>query len=439
MALAQDLSVFDQVGEAEIGDPFLIERCLAGEVFVVRGFLQSIDAQNLVREIVMSALSSIRPDVAETISAESFDTLHELLSVEEFFELIRLTEQGLSNAERKLYGKVIKRGLVRQQSIWACRSPIFRVHVPFDFAAEEKQSIEAFRNKYGNGRITSLRPHRDSWFDEPLTCVTVWIALGTVMSGNGMSFFPGDYKNPMHYLKRQGVSRDQPVSRPVTVTMSEGDALFFHANHLHASEVNSTGFTRAAVTMRFAIDDPKLSMLKPWRYVLVNPDWPISLSWFLQSKRLLARILRRLLPGLLQADSPAGPYPRSNWSMGSEVDDPGDSSPSEAGQGGYVSTDNLVAGQPLAISERHLLIKIEGSGGQQVWRLDRRCPHEGADLALGHVEENCLRCPWHNLPIDIVTGASACQSMGIEAVRCEVRDGLIEIDGERVIRGDVDR
>jgi nitrite reductase/ring-hydroxylating ferredoxin subunit len=41
----------------------------------------------------------------------------------------------------------------------------------------------------------------------------------------------------------------------------------------------------------------------------------------------------------------------------------------------------------------------------------RLCPHQGGDLGSGYVEMSTLRCPWHNLPIDLETGRTPCRSL----------------------------
>lgn len=43
---------------------------------------------------------------------------------------------------------------------------------------------------------------------------------------------------------------------------------------------------------------------------------------------------------------------------------------------------------------------------------ERTCPHAGADLAAsGYVRDGKLRCSWHNLPYDLVSGRQPCASL----------------------------
>ena len=47
-------------------------------------------------------------------------------------------------------------------------------------------------------------------------------------------------------------------------------------------------------------------------------------------------------------------------------------------------------------------------GDGRILAFSRRCPHEGADLALGRLQGNRIVCPWHNLVLDLETGQSRC-------------------------------
>ena len=50
-------------------------------------------------------------------------------------------------------------------------------------------------------------------------------------------------------------------------------------------------------------------------------------------------------------------------------------------------------------------------GEDEFVTFDRRCPHQGADLAMGYLADGRIVCPWHNLHFDPATGQSPCQSL----------------------------
>jgi hypothetical protein len=61
-----------------------------------------------------------------------------------------------------------------------------------------------------------------------------------------------------------------------------------------------------------------------------------------------------------------------------------------------------------AISDDRCAVAL-ADGTRRVFQ--RRCPHQGADLALGHLRNGSIVCPWHNLPFDLATGRSPCESI----------------------------
>lgn len=40
----------------------------------------------------------------------------------------------------------------------------------------------------------------------------------------------------------------------------------------------------------------------------------------------------------------------------------------------------------------------------QVYVADNTCPHAGGNLSGGHVEDDCIVCPWHFWPFKLETG-----------------------------------
>jgi nitrite reductase/ring-hydroxylating ferredoxin subunit len=72
-----------------------------------------------------------------------------------------------------------------------------------------------------------------------------------------------------------------------------------------------------------------------------------------------------------------------------------------------VDLDNLACGEVRALSRDVIVVRTAAG----VRALPRACPHEGADLALGYLDGDSLHCAWHNLPIDVDTGAQPCRTL----------------------------
>jgi nitrite reductase (NADH) small subunit len=39
-----------------------------------------------------------------------------------------------------------------------------------------------------------------------------------------------------------------------------------------------------------------------------------------------------------------------------------------------------------------------------VFVTDNTCPHAGGNLSAGHIEDDCIICPWHAWPFNLQTG-----------------------------------
>jgi nitrite reductase/ring-hydroxylating ferredoxin subunit len=70
-------------------------------------------------------------------------------------------------------------------------------------------------------------------------------------------------------------------------------------------------------------------------------------------------------------------------------------------------------------------------GEDEVVAFGRRCPHEGADLALGYVSNGEVVCPWHDVRFDSTSGKTACQSLkGLRFFETRVADGKVTVNLE---------
>ena len=74
----------------------------------------------------------------------------------------------------------------------------------------------------------------------------------------------------------------------------------------------------------------------------------------------------------------------------------------------------------------YALFNVKG----RITAIDGLCPHQGGPLADGHLEGDCVSCPWHGWEFDVSTGKS---SMGpamkqpVFNVKVEGSEILVEI------------
>lgn len=82
------------------------------------------------------------------------------------------------------------------------------------------------------------------------------------------------------------------------------------------------------------------------------------------------------------------------------------------------------AGQPFEV-EGHRLAVVRHQG--KVYALEDYCPHAGATIAFGMVENDCIVCPWHFAEFNLHTGAvlSGPATKGIPVYPVREEDGMI--------------
>src|SRR5579859_7811339 len=71
--------------------------------------------------------------------------------------------------------------------------------------------------------------------------------------------------------------------------------------------------------------------------------------------------------------------------------------------------------------------------GDEVYALGNQCPHCGGQIGDGYVEDGKAICPLHAWDFDLQTGISPFNPVdSLPTYPARVRDGVIEIDAERV-------
>lgn len=78
----------------------------------------------------------------------------------------------------------------------------------------------------------------------------------------------------------------------------------------------------------------------------------------------------------------------------------------------------------VEVGGRHLVLVRQGSS---VWALDDACPHAGAPLSEGFVEQGILTCAWHGWSFDVRTGAS------VDGMGARVACHPVQVDGGHVL------
>lgn len=89
--------------------------------------------------------------------------------------------------------------------------------------------------------------------------------------------------------------------------------------------------------------------------------------------------------------------------------------------------EDLKEGESRTVSAGNKLIAVFHTEGQ-FYAIDDVCPHMGASLSGGYVEQNIVTCPWHAWRFRLTDGAWADNprlKIGCYAVRVE--EGMVQV------------
>lgn len=398
---------FTEMNELPEPGARLQDRALAGEYFHMRGALKKCGVLESMRQ---ASLRGIRREMGDTVARQveeaGFEHIHEVVSALDipriteaaYIEVVDLAPQWLRTVVPLVFGS--------DTPFYFERFPNVRFHIPYDLAAPHRHAYEEFTKKRGEGKITAHGPHRDSWLDCPTNAVNIWVAVGPVSEGNGMVVFPERYREAVGHAGCH-VRKDERTGPATRIDMAAGDALVFHGDQLHASVLNYTSLTRHAISFRLALDKPVFpeAHLHNYAYspLAVGPFEKGPLSWVAEIPAKLrpgyvttrVKILRNRLLEKLKIVPPGADDHRTEDAL-AEV-------PANA-----EALSDLAPGQIRAVDKTTCVARL--SDGSLV-AFGRRCTHEAADLALGTIENDQVRCPWHGVPFDPRTGESPCKAL----------------------------
>lgn len=404
----------------------MLSRLLDGQVVVVRGLLQQT---GLLGPMIAASLDGVRAVVgearAEAIGHAGFARIHERVDPDEITAITDAVYERLTPAAPAALRTALSFLFGRRSGYYFERSPNVRFHIPYDAAARHRRTLAAFARRRGDGKVTAHGPHRDAWVDCPQNAINLWVALGPVRQGNGLTIFHDEYRRQFRFRDgylEPGVS----LSRPLTFDLAPGDAVIFHSNHLHGSELNQTGDTRFVVSFRATFGRPHYPHGHYHHYLHAGlaggslgflAGVPQNLQW--SFVRYQFRRLQFLLLGRRRMTGDDGPAPvAARAGIGTNAaDSPGAVSIPVA----------AFADRPLQAPTADVVVAKLGQ--DRFVALERRCPHQGGDLAAGWVDGERVVCPLHSLGFDPDTGASPCKSLRtLRRYRCEVADGLVHVD-----------
>ncbi|HET7294874.1 MAG TPA: phytanoyl-CoA dioxygenase family protein [Vicinamibacteria bacterium] len=399
----------------ESGDPRLVDatelpparvgdRARGGELLVVRGCLQRLGLLDGLRGDAVAAIAEVAGEErAKRIAAAGLERLHRDLNGRETVAVAEALTARVRVRSAPFAARLLEGVLGRRVLLFFEEGPRGRIHVPFARRPRDADGVAALVERIGPGAVTPHGPHRDGWFGLPRNSIDVWIALGRVRPGNGLSLFPDALGRPIGRDAMGRIAPAQGFGRPANVALEPGDALVFRGDHVHASELNRTEEARVVVSYRATIGLPLYSEAPAFRFRYAGAaSGPLAAALSLGAD-LQWHGLRRLMPALRRI------LPRR----------------AAAGDSALRLPEPLAAGALAAagLPESGAIRPIDGSRcavrlpDGRTFAFERSCPHEGGDLAAATLRDGQIVCPGHGAPFDVLTGRSGCPGVGDIEVR----------------------
>jgi hypothetical protein len=348
-----------------------VERIESGDVVLLRRALQRVGLWEDIAGLLWAAVEeAVGADMAVRLRKAGLGSMHELLTGDQI-KWCNESVHAKFNSNAEHYVPILVREAVGYRGPgFYDRNCVNRFYVPNAFHKSNREVLDT-----RPGYTKPQGPHVDTWFGHATSGLNLWMAIEPVRRGNGLALFPAKWRSEVPHDGRYCPVREQHFGEPVTFEMDPGDLLFFHGEHLHSSELNSTSWTRVVLTDRFSLHSPT-----------ILSDTSIA-QW---------------------AELPASnPAPHT-----ARLEDTARSYSVEEFRRSYTSSTG--SGSIHALDDHWCEVTVNGMRRvvSRIW------PHEGGDLSMGYVENGRVRCPWHHMSFDPVTGQPACQ--GIPALR--VRD-----------------
>lgn len=357
----------------------LVPRVLAGEVFTVRDVLGSTGLLDQILGSILSEIETIAgSQSADRIRREGLEQLHEHVPVADLVPLLESTRTAFRSVQAGYVRSIVRAVLGWESRFYYGAEPILRMHPPYDVVAGNPALLAEFRTHGGGGKLGAHDPHRDSWVNCPFNSINLWIAVGRVSVGNGISIWPHHFEGGVGSPEGHRSSPVAHPGRPLNFSLEPGDAVVFHAQHLHGSELNWTDETRVALSYRVTLEVPRFPGNSKQVYL----------------------------------DSQSGEELRSN--PGFQDPDGGDlgGRPPQRGGirrgGGEGQAEDLRGGAIEPYSGDLARVTLEDGSTILAGRF---CTHEGADLCGGYITGRTIVCPRHNLPFDLDSGASPSRAL----------------------------
>ena len=404
----------------------LASRVLQGDVFIMRGALQSAGVMEQITEASFDAIQTTAGSaVVPLVKDAGFQHIHRFVDAKDIPKVTDAVYDSIRPIAHHILSKLTPLLFHGEKNLYFEETPNVRFHIPYGLTQGHRKAFKTFSKSHGEGKITAHGPHRDSWLDCPSNGINLWFAVGPVRRENGLTVYRTDYGGDFRYQESGDIADGEKLNPPLTFDLAPGDGVMFHTDHLHGSVLNRIDETRFVISFRLSFGKPVFPNRHFHRYVKAD--------WIGSGLSALSHV-----PAMAQASYVRSTVRRAREKLSSTSKRDGDTRLAlPIGTPGPDSTlmvpcSALPVGAIVAASETIVVARVAESKAVAV---SRRCPHAGADFANGWISGKNIVCPWHNLPFDGETGRAACDGVA-SLVRyvCEIENNTIVIHTDRVIK-----
>ena len=339
-------SYIDVMTSQNVPQEELISKIDSGHIILAKNFLNNIGLEEEIKSLLSNSYK---------ISYEDLDQIHELLTLDQILEAtekLKFSENIL-----KIECSIFFALFGASKELYAEMMPNLRPQIPYGYFKEKEKEIES---RIGRGKMSPHGPHKDSWRYHPYNTINVWAALSDATPLNGMMIIPHTVDYSPKFANNEIIygCDTYPENQYIT-QMNSGDVILFRSELLHGSILNQTDKTRFAFSMRCTLEKPTFHRDFMYNYVRILPTF---------SNLTINKIFSKNLFEPKSCDihyKNFGPQPRPL--------------------------------REISRVENGKLI-VQTSEGEKEFCL--RCPHKGAPLIDGRLENGKIVCPQHQLRID---------------------------------------
>lgn len=343
------LDYYSVLSQKVIEEEKVLNHVNSGDIVIVDGLIEKLELTEDINNLCL--------DYFDTPYAE-LEYIHNKKTIEDLVE--KSNHAKRAHACLTIQSSIMSRLLLPHSSKYYLElNPNLRLHLPYKFVQQKESYIES---RIGRGKMNPHGQHKDSWRFHPENTLNVWVALTEVTKDNGLALLPESAEyHPRFNSTEQEIAEGIKTypSLQIVPQIKKGSALLFKAELLHGSVINQTNLTRVAFSMRCTIEKPKFHRDFQYNYIGIE-DGKFNCL-------LLDKIVKKKTFSPKSTDTTFQKAEEKHSSI-----------------------------TPVSYTDKYIVLNIDGCPTA----FPRRCPHAGADLLFGELDDaGNLLCPNHRLCI----------------------------------------